>query len=422
LVSGIAPAMRATREDPAPALQQGSRTATATPFRRALGRAITSFQFALSVVLVSAAFLFAFSLHQLTHFDTGVDRRHLVVVDVDGRAAGYDGPELARLNVRLWERLSSVPGVASVSFSGNGIFTHRNSNLQVRVEGFQAPDGPARYALHDQIGPRYFATIGTRLVAGREFDERDNPAAPKVVIVSEAFARYFFSGSNPIGRDIWIGNEKASYQVVGIVRDIWTDLREAPPRYFYRPALQTQATFFTTRFLVRTRLAPEGVMAGLRTAVRGEDPALRIAGVDRADDLLDRTLDLDRLIAALSLGFGVLALMLAAVGVYGRLAYEVARRTGEIGIRMALGATRYSVMKLVLAEVAMMALTGIVAGITAAWWVGGLAKSLVFEVQPADPRVLGAAAFLLVATALCAAWLPARRASRMDPTTALRND
>jgi predicted permease len=422
LVCGIAPALRATREDPAPALQQSSRSATAAPFRRALGRAVTLLQFALSLVLVGAAFLFAFSLHKLTQFDTGVDRRRLVVVDVDAREAGYEGAELTRLNQRILERLSAVPGVASASFSGNGIYTGRNNNASVGADGFQSPDGPGRNAFHDQIGPRHFATIGTRLIAGREFDEHDNAAGLKVAIVNEAFARHFFAGTNPIGRNIWIRDQKQTWQVVGIVRDIWTDVRQAPLRYFYRPAYQTQGYFFSTRFLVRTRLSAEGMMGALRTAVRQEGSGLRIAGIDLADGLLDRTLDLDRLIAALTFGFGVLALVLAAVGVYGRLAYEVSRRTSEIGIRMALGASKSGVMRMVLGEVAIVATAGIAVGIAAGLRAGGLATSLVFEVQAADPRVLGAAAGVLAITAFGAAWLPARRAAQMDPMVALRNE
>jgi predicted permease len=330
LVCGVAPALRATRGDVAPALQQTAR-ATTGPLLKALARAITSVQFALSLALVATAFLFAFSLYKLTHFDTGLDRRRLAIVDVDAREAGYRGANLARLNRRLLDRLTAVPGVAMASFSENGVYSTRNSNTQIGADGFEAPSGPQRNAFYDQVGPRYFTTIGARLVAGRDFDHRDNAAGAKVTIVNEEFAQHFFPGKNPIGSNIYQIGGKA-YQVVGLVRGIRSDVRQAPRRYFYLPELQTEADLYSTRFLVRTGSSPAAVFADVRAAIRGEDPALRITSLDLADHLLDRTLDLDRLIAPLMSGFGVLALTLAAVGVYGRLAYEVTRRTGEIGI------------------------------------------------------------------------------------------
>ena len=178
LVCGVAPALRATRGDVAPALQQTAR-ATTGPLLKALARAITSVQFALSLALVATAFLFAFSLYKLTHFDTGLDRRRLAIVDVDAREAGYRGANLARLNRRLLDRLTAVPGIAMASFSENGVYSTRNSNTQIGADGFEAPSGPQRNAFYDQVGPRYFTTIGARLVAGRDFDHRTTPPAPK---------------------------------------------------------------------------------------------------------------------------------------------------------------------------------------------------------------------------------------------------
>jgi len=421
LVCGIAPALRAARGDPARALQQKSRATSAVPFPKTLGRAVASLQFALSVGLIAAAFLFAFSLYKLTHFDTGLDRRHLVMVDVDATEAGYRGDELSRLNVRIVERLSGVPGVESVSFSENGIYSGRNSNTQMGADGFQAPNGPERNAFYDQMGPRYFTTIGARIVAGRDFDESDNAAGAKVAIVNEEFARHFFSGKNPVGSNIYdmFGKERKVYQVIGVVRSIRTDVRRAPLRYFYLPH---QRALISTRFLLRTELNPSAVFGDVRSAIRLDDPRLRITSIDSADRLLDRTLDLDRLIAALSFGFGILALVLAAVGIYGLLAYQVTQRKGEIGIRMALGASKPSVMRLVLREVAIVAGVGIAAGTAAALGTGRLLEALVFEVKPLDPRVLASAALVLAATALCAAWLPVRRAAQMDPMAALRNE
>lgn len=424
LVCGIVPALRATRRELAPALQQTSRATAATPVRKKLGQAITSLQFALSLPLVAAAFLFAFSLYRLTQFDTGVERRHLIVVDVDAREAGYRGADQMRLNSRVLNRLLCLPGVKAGSFSGQGVYTTRNSNVVIEADGFQSASGPERVAFYDQVGPRYFTTLGTPLVAGRDFAESDHAAAPKVAIVNQEFANHFFAGKNAVGRNIYRGDgkDRKAYQIVGLARNVWYDVRRPPRRSFYIPALQAENDHFTTRFVVRSTLRPKAIAADLRATIRSEDTALRIVSIDSARELLDRTLDRDRLIAALSFGFGLLALVLAAVGVYGRLAYEVTRRTAEIGVRMALGASRSNITTLVLRDVAFVGAVGIVAGAVAALWTGRLVAALVFEVQPLDPRVLGAAALVLVATSLAAALLPARRAARMDPMDALRTE
>ena len=191
-----------------------------------------------------------------------------------------------------------------------------------------------------------------------------------------------------------------------------------PARFFYLPALQTEAYMPTTRFLVRGRTRA----ADLRAAIREVDSAVRVLSIDTADELLNRTLDLDRLIAMLSLAFGVLAIVLAAVGVYGLLAYDVTRRTGEIGVRMALGATKPSIVRLVFREVIIVVGVGLAAGLAAASALGKLVSGLVFGLEPGDPLVLSAAACLLAAVAACAAWLPARRAASLDPMSALRHD
>ena len=425
VVFGIVPALRATRGNLAPALNQTTRAVTAAPVRKVLGRAIVSLQFALSLLLIASAFLFAFSLYKLTHFDTGLDRRHLAVVDVDATEAGYrDGADLVRLNHRLLERIAAMPGVESATFSENGIYSGRNSNTQVGADGFQAPNGPQRNAFYDQVGPRYFSTIGARLISGRDFDDRDNVAAPKVVIVNETFVRHFFAGKNPVGQNIYrtLNDDKTPYQVVGVVRDMRSDVRQRPQRYFYRPHFQTQSDLASIRFVVRTRPDPANLFPDLRAAIRGVDSGLRIVSMDAADDLLGRTMGVDRLIGALSFGFGILALTLAAVGVYGLLAYEATRRTGEIGIRMALGASRSNITTMMLREVVMVAAVGIIAGLGAALALGRLFTALVFETKPLDPRIVTSAALVLAGAALGAAWLPARRAARMDPMAALRTE
>ena len=422
LVCGLIPAVRASRAELVSGLQQGARTATDGPASRLLSRVAAAVQLALSLVLIAGSFLFAFSLYRLTHTYTGLNRARLVMLDVDTHEAGYKGEQNSGFNRRLLARIAAMPGVERATVSANGIFSGRNSNDQMGADGFHAPAGRQRNAYYDLVGPGYFTTLGAHMVSGRDFDERDNAAGPKVAIVSQEFARHFFPGGNPLGQNIYHADDRQPLQVVGVVDDIRSDVREQPRRFFYVPQWQTRQDPWTNRFLVRTRSAPAGLIPSLRAAVRAEDKSVRMISVDTADDLLNNTLDLDRVIAALSFGFGLLALTLAAVGAYGLVAYDVTRRTSEIGIRMALGATRPRVMRLVLRQVWLAAAPGIAVGTVAAAALGRLVAGLVFELKPADPRVLGSAAVVLAAVSLAAAWIPARRAARLDPMVALRNE
>lgn len=276
------------------------------------------------------------------------------------------------------------------------------------------------------MGPRYFSTVGARLIAGREFDGRDDRAAPKVMIVNEQFARFYYAGGNPMGRTVYLQEEpkkpKVARQIVGVVKDMrisW-DIRVDPPRYYYVPAFQANEVAWSMRFLIRTIGDPHALFPALRAAVRAEDPALPIDAVDTAAGLLGRALSRDRLIAALSAAFGLLALSLAAIGIYGLLSYEVARRTGEMGIRMALGATRAAIVRLILSEIAGVAAIGVAIGGAAALAAGKLVAGLVFGLRPNDPAVLAAAAIVLIGVALSAGFWPSRRAARLDPMAALR--
>jgi len=283
------------------------------------------------------------------------------------------------------------------------------------------------FAWYDQVGPHYFSTIGARVIAGRDFDERDDRAAPKVMIVNEEFARFYFAGRNPIGRTVAIEEEwqkpKIPRQIVGLVKDMrsGSDVREKPRRYFYLPACQTKA-WSSTRLLVRAAGYPKSLFSAVRETVRAEDPALAISSLETAVDLLNRTLNTDRLVADFSAAFGALALLLAAIGIYGLLSYEVARRTGEVGIRMALGARPAQIVRMVLSEVGLLAIVGVAAGGVSALAMGKLVSGLIYGVQPGNPAVLAAAAGVLMCVALSAGLWPARRAARLDPMTALRRE
>jgi predicted permease len=387
------------------------------------GRVAVAVQIALSLVLVSATCLFAFSLQQLRSFDSGVRRERLLVVDVDANDGGYKDASLVALNERVRDRLAAVPGVADVSFSQVGIYSGRNSNDSIEADGYQSRNERDHDALLDQVGPRFFTTLGARLIAGRDFDQTDTSSAPKSAVISQEFARHFFAGRNPVGLS-FSTYDKQLYRVIGVTQDVRHYSREKPDRWFYLCELQAQkrTSFFSTRFLVRARSSRMVSAAGLRTAVLAEDKTLRIDEVATAEDLFDRTLDQDRLIETLAWGFGVLALILAAVGLYGLLSYEVTRRTGEIGIRMAVGAGKGDILTLVLREVALVAGIGFVVGAAGSAALARMAEGLVFGIKAGDLRIELAAAAILAVVVLSSAWLPARRAALTDPMAALRSE
>ncbi len=424
LVSGVLPSLRATRGNMLPNLQQSSRASTAARSRRLLGRTVAAMQMALSLVLVAAACLFAYSLHLLHQFDSGLNRDRLLVLDVDPADSGYQQADMIPLNLRLRDRLAAVPGVESVSFSQNGIYSGRNYNTIFNADGLSSTDPRLHNSAYDHVGPNFFTTAGAHILSGRDFNERDDSAAPHVAIITRAFARRVFEGRNPLGLNLYIATGKDTsdtVQVVGVVQDLRTDVRRSRPM-FYLCQLQSGIQAFSTRFLVRTRSATAAVIPSLRAAVQTENSALHVDQLDSADDLFDRTLTTDRLIAMLAWGFGCLALVLAAVGVYGLLSYDVTRRTGEIGIRMAVGARKGDVIALVMKEVGLLCLLGLVAGSAAAWTMARLVEGLVFQIKPGNPLVEASAAAVLALAAIAAAWMPARRAALMDPMAALRNE
>jgi predicted permease len=352
-----------------------------------------------------------------------VRRERLLVVDVDSNDGGYKDASLVALDARVRDRLAAIPGVADVSFSQVGIYSGRNSNDSIEADGYQSRNERDHDALLDQVGPRFFTTLGARLIAGRDFDQTDTPSAPKSAIISQEFARHFFAGRNPVGLSFsnW---EKQLYRVIGVAEDLLHEVRDKPRRWFYLCELQTQKhpQVFSTRFVVRVRSTRVVSAAGLRAAILAEDKTLRVDEVSTAEQLFDRTLDQDRLIETLAWGFGVLALVLAAVGLYGLLSFEVTRRTGEIGIRMAIGAQKGDILTLVLRDVALVAGIGFVAGAAGAAALARTVEGLVFGIQAGDPRVELAAAAILAVVVMSAAWLPARRAALTDPMSALRNE
>jgi predicted permease len=423
LVFGIVPAFQATRATVTSALKEESGSVTGGGRQARLRRLLVVGQVGLSMLLLAGAGLFARSLHNLKAIDPGFRVDRLLAFSIDPSLSGYEGERLIDLYRRLHEALQAVPGVENVSMSEVGTLTGDDWQMTVRVDGYQAKESEDMNPSVDGVGPRYFATMGIPLVAGREFTDKDGKDAPRVAIINEAMAKYFFGETNPIGRRFGFGRGKATdIEIVGVVKNVRSqELREGAPRFVYIPYGQDESVTQLT-YYVRAPGDEASTAGALRQAVRRLDGNLPIFNMKTMAVQVDESLFVERMVAALSVAFGGLATLLAAIGLYGVMSYAVARRTREIGIRMALGAERGRVLWLVLREVAVMAIAGILAGLAAALWLTRQVQSQLFGLTPSDPLTLFTATVLLAAVAIASGYVPARRATAIDPVVALRGE
>ena len=415
LLFGLAPAFRAARAVP----QAGFHTAGRVAHRLPLGRLLVVAQLGLSLVLVAAAGLFVRTLHNLLAVDPGYAREHLVEVRIEPRQAGYSYEELPGLYRRLLDAVAAVPGVKSAGIAVNGIATRAQ-----RIGGFAIP-GVARSAdwnaqgQENYVTPGYFGTAGIELMRGREFTEADRVGTPRVSVVSRAFAQHFWGTDDVVGRRFGY-DETPQFEVVGVVRDALVNyIKEQPPRLVFHPLAQKRQEYAQS-VEVRT-IGPAGpVMQTIRAVIARAEPNLPIREVITVADLLGRGLARETLLARLAGVFSGMALLLAAVGLYGVVAYSVSRRTNEMGIRLALGAVPWRVWRLVLGDSFGMVIAGVALGLVLWLPVQGLIRALVFGLSPRDPATLLFASGLLMVTGLLAASLPAWKAARVDPVAALR--
>ena len=426
ILLGLAPAWQSARSSVATSLVARSRVGG-----QRLSALLVVAQVALSLVLLMGAGMFLRTIANLRSVDLGFAPEQLLILDVNPQAAGYSGDRAIALNRRLLERLAVVPGVSSVSFSENAVLMGRDSSTNLmRPEGFVAgPEGFPR-THWDVVGPRYFSTMGTPLLAGRDFSERDDVGAPHVVAINEEMARLFFADANPIGRRlVWgVGDVQKQLEIVAVTRDVkQSGPRNEPQPQFYLPYFQLPVVRdnwvpASSRFLVRTAADPSALAPVLRQLIPAEDPRLLVASLDMGTQLVSRTLVQERMIAILLVAFGLLAIGLACLGLYGLIAYHVVQRTSEIGIRMALGAQRSQVLWATLQRGLVWIAAGVAAGVPLALSVSRVAQGLLFGLSPSDPCPLIAAAAVMSAMGLLAAYIPARRASRVDPLVALRHE
>jgi len=422
VVFGFVPALQATRagvagtlKDQAGAVSVG---ASGVGFRKALVVA----QVALSLLLLIGAGLFARSLYNLKSLYPGFESGHLMTFAVDPLLNGYSQTRLKALLERLQNNLSALPGVQDVATSELGVLKGNDMMRTVYVEGYRAKEGEDLNPNVDYVSPRFFSTMRIPLVAGREFTSGDSAAAPKVAIISEKMAQFFFPKENPLGHRFAFGDgkNKPDIEIVGVVKDSRSvGLRVEVPRFVYLPYQQDPNVDEIT-FFVRTTQDPARTGTALRKVVHDLDPNLPVFQMKTMETQVDEALFTDRIVAVLSCFFGFLATLLASLGLYGVMAYTVARRTREIGVRMALGAGQGGVLWLIMREVALLAAIGIVIALPAAYALSRLIQSQLYGIVASDPFVTGAATFALAGVALLAGYVPALRATRIDPLVALR--
>ena len=418
---GLVPALQGTKTELASTLKDQASGVVGGgqgPLRLRKGLVVT--QVALSLMLLIGAGLFARSLYNLKKIDPGFRTDHLISFTLQPALSGYSDDRARGMFGRLQENIGRLPSVRMASMAQVALLSGDNESRTIEVEGYRAKDDEDLNVFENDVGPGFFATLGIPVLAGRDFTSADRANTRKAVVVNEKFAKYFFHDENPIGRRVHYKREPdSSMEIVGVVREGKTvSLREESHRSIYVPYTQSRLESMT--FYVRTAQDPTAAAQMLRSEVRREDPKLPIFNVITMDRQIDESLFADRLVAALSAGFGALATLLAAVGLYGVMAYMVVRRTREIGIRMALGAGRREVLRLVMKEVVVLGAGGIGIAVLASLAMGRLIESQLLGVSARDPWVISGATVALALVALLAGLLPALRATRVDPLTALR--
>ena len=424
IVFGLVPAVRATGESPATAMKAGGRGATDRRERFGLGRLLVAAQVALSLVLVVGALLFVRTLRNLTLLDPGFRRDGVLVVNFDLRNAPVEETRAAAFDRQVRERLAALPGVDGtasayiVPLSGGGW------NERVVVDGVvQKTETNA-----NRVSPGFFHLLGISILAGRDLDERDTSSAPKVAVVNQSFAEKILGTVSAVGRhfqfDSGPGEPNPVHTVVGVVPDTkYNDLHEPIGPIAYFPiAQETEARRLTSmRIFVRSRLPAEELTAQVVAAAREINQSMLVSFRSLERTIEDSLLK-ERLLATLSGFFGGLAALLATIGLYGVMSYMVTRRRNEIGIRMALGADRTNVVRMILSDAALLIGAGLAVGGVLSIVAARTAATLLFGVSAGDPATLMTAALALAAVAVFASWIPAHRASRLDPTAALREE
>jgi predicted permease len=427
LLFGLAPALGATRVDLSAQFQGGTRLLGGRGSAR-LTRTLMIVQVALSLVLLISTGLFARTLANLDRVGAGFDRHHLVLFRIDAVSAGYTVETAQELHTRIQERLQRMPGVRTVTYSSVALLAGVRQNKRIAVPGHAPIAGSSMIVNTNGLASNFFTAMQLPLLLGRGFTERDDGAAPPVAVVNQAFVKTYLEGANPIGRTITIGaGPRDQVEIVGLAADAkYTDLRGPSPATIYLPARQRpdgEADFAVrpaSDVSGRESAAAAALFPVIRSAVREIDPSLPVLDLRTQEEQFDRLNAQELLFARLSGVFGMFAMALACVGLYGLISQTVTRRTGEIGLRLALGAAPARVLRMVLRESVTLLIAGIALGALAAYASGQVVTAMLFGLSASDPATYMGAAAALGMVCLAATLIPARRASRIDPMVALR--
>jgi predicted permease len=431
LLFGLAPALQSTRVDVMPVLKAsitGERRARLRPLRAGLSQLLVVSQIAISLLMLVAAGLFAGTLSNLQSIQLGFNRENLLIFKLNARQAGHTDPEISGFYRELQKRFSAIPGVRAASLSNSPLLGEGSWFSPITPVGKPADrdSGATPHIL--TAGPGFLSTMQIPVLRGREIDERDQPGSQPVAVVNEVYARKYFGDENPLGRHIMFepGPQipAREIEIVGVARNArYGDLTGDFPAMVCVPFLQ--GLYFRLEdmtFVLRTSGDPLGYVKAVREIVHQADGRVPVTNVRTQAAQVDQMMNQAIIFARLCTGFAILALVIACVGLYGTMAYTVARRTGEIGIRTALGAQRRAVVWMILRDVFVLAVVGLAAGMAIALGTSRFVNSFLFEMKPNDPRALGLSAAILLSAALLAGYVPARRASRIDPVTALHHD
>jgi macrolide transport system ATP-binding/permease protein len=424
---GLAPALRATRVDLMPALKEARAARPAARHHRwrvGLSHALVVGQIAVSLLMLVAAGLFVRTLANLQSIELGFNRQNLLLFQLDARKAGHKDPEIAAFYGELRQRFGAIPGVSHASLAEDSLIG-AGHGLPLGLAG--APPDPANRLL--TVGPAFFTTMQIPILAGRDFEERDRPGAPAVAVINEVFAKANFGDRNPLGQRLTLreANEgqrlARDMEIVGVSRNArYGGLTRALPPVVYMPYDQGYPQPDQMVFVLRTLGDPLRYVDSVREIVRRADPRLPVSEVRTQTADIDQTINQEITFAELCSAFAILALVIAGVGLYGTVSYNVARRTGEIGIRMALGAQRSGVVRMVLREVLLLVAAGLVIGLAAALGTSRFVASFLYGMKANDPLTLAVALTTLLGAAVAAGYAPARKASRIDPMLALRQE
>jgi predicted permease len=422
LLFGILPAWRASRIDAGPSLKETSHGQKSAGGKLLAGRYLVSLQVSLSLLLLIGTGLFLRTLMNLAAVDLGFDTDRVLTFQTDPQSSGYKPADAPRIYRRIEERIAAIPGVQSVGMSQQALIARHVTNGGVRLAG----ESKLKQTWFLDCSNSFLATLGISVLRGRDLSRADFDQALPNAVVNETFVKKYLPGANPLGQIFyspdWVGNSHPEqFTIVGVAKDAhYSSVRDEAPPTAYVPYPLKPVGVSNMAFVIRTRVAPLSLAAAVRKAVASVDAGLPVAGMRTEREQIDLTLGTERMFAALVTSFGVIALVLAAVGLYGIMAFSVARRTSEIGIRMALGARRGNVQWLVLRQSLMMAALGVAVGVPGALELTNVTEKLLYGVKPNDlVSIVGAVAVMIGVGAL-AAWIPARRAARVDPMVALR--